>query len=92
MSLPQWAIDAGADPEIGWEPHSNVIDLIHDVGDTLTDCRAYSIRVRCYECGAVAFGNLPQDDVSSWVEFDLPSPAQAIRAAEGLIRALRGDA
>ena len=77
MSLPQWAIDAGADPEM-WNAWNHVM---LEGGDEL-------LTVRVMAEGYIQL----EDDDSSLMGILFPSPAHAIRAAEGLIRALRGDA
>ena len=79
MSLPQWALDAGADPEIGWE--------LDDVWGN--DCIKYETMQAIYRVSPS--GNLRIDRGSVNMVF-LTMPDRAIIAAKGLIRALRGEA
>jgi hypothetical protein len=102
MSLPQWALDAGADPEIGWVriPFSPWLSYVQE-GSRPSETRpGERIYTPSKTVGIAVEGNelliernkMEIGGPCEKITIELESPAQAIRAAEGLIRALRGDA
>ena len=96
MSLPQWALDAGADPEIGWECVRDARFIQVSIAGMFGDNHHFEVEQDLeFDSSSGPIDTwwlwLSVEKDSNLLNFAFPSPAHAIKAAEGLIRALRGD-